>query len=768
MKNIKTIFITILIYVLCCSYGYTAESWMCGKDLDNDGAMTTQGEVAPCLTVGSNHICPLDAEYCKYPTTYTPDACPAGTSLNTISDKCDASPTNFCTGSYILIENPSPGGCIASVICPTGSSLNVQTDFCEQPPGIGCNPPFIFNSVTNQCESPPVCLPGAAYNSATDRCETLPTVDCAAGLYNQQLDMCIGPPDCPGGTYNQVLDRCETELVAQVNGATCSTDGSYYATMTDCNYTCPFIYGPALACTLQWYGEYGWYECPYGPYPCSYDEWTGSTTCSGPAGGTCSDYITMVCPSGYTQAGSICVNTNRTCPSNAAFNTVERRCESPVSHYSCTEPYELDFTARTCHSAPSCAASMFNGTADVCYRPANSFCQAGFFYEPGSAVCQMSPAGLCAADAPYSPVLDACRALPQKTCPSATVYSASTDRCEADPTCNGHPGTQYYPAQDACVNKTETTSCPLPGGLPCVQNPSGDYQCSSSCHDIDAEGGTTITGGDSGMLTDDGPRDANGNCIGEIYIFSGKQMECNESGHKSGYKNCCLSGEPTLADDVGSGVNIYNLIKGIKTVYELGEVAAWSYGMAAEPVAEAGTPMAAAVDTITAGGSLMEGFGSYFAAMFNPTTIIIAAVILIVQYFILDGSCTQDDMEAAMMKDSGRCHEVGDYCSQTWSGMGCVQKTKVMCCFNSKLARIIHEQGRPQLKSFNPVWGSIIDDEPNLNCRGFSPAEFQMLDFSKIDLTEYFNDIKTRVSSELQQDVQDSVNKFYQQQQLQP
>ena len=48
------------------------------------------------------------------------------------------------------------------------------------------------------------------------------------------------------------------------------------------------------------------------------------------------------------------------------------------------------------------------------------------------------------------------------------------------------------------------------------------------------------------------------------------------------------------------------------------------------------------------------------------------------------------------------------------------------CNFNSKLARIINEQGRPQL---NKGWGSASNPE----CKGFTPEEFQKLDFSKID-----------------------------------
>ena len=80
--------------------------------------------------------------------------------------------------------------------------------------------------------------------------------------------------------------------------------------------------------------------------------------------------------------------------------------------------------------------------------------------------------------------------------------------------------------------------------------------------------------------------------------------------------------------------------------------------------------------------------------------------------------------------------------------MGCVQKAKSYCCFNTKMARIIHEQGRPQLVSFGADGGWGVPVSPN--CRGFTPDEFQYLDFSRIDLSEYFEDIQKDLSTKIQ------------------
>ena len=109
--------------------------------------------------------------------------------------------------------------------------------------------------------------------------------------------------------------------------------------------------------------------------------------------------------------------------------------------------------------------------------------------------------------------------------------------------------------------------------------------------------------------------------------------------------------------------------------------------------------MGATAQAVVSGGTaaegIMAGMQSYMAAMLlNPTTWIITGAMFAVQE-LLSGSCTQEDMETAMLNASGMCHDLGSYCSDKWPLVGCVQKSEAFCCFNSKLARIIQEQGRP-------------------------------------------------------------------------
>ncbi|AVL47373.1 hypothetical protein CEP74_06175 [Campylobacter jejuni subsp. doylei] len=70
--------------------------------------------------------------------------------------------------------------------------------------------------------------------------------------------------------------------------------------------------------------------------------------------------------------------------------------------------------------------------------------------------------------------------------------------------------------------------------------------------------------------------------------------------------------------------------------------------------------------------------------------------------------------------------------------------------FTSKLARIINEQGRPQLAK---GWGSAESPE----CKGFTPEEFQKLDFSKIDMSEFFGEIQQNFNVNFMQNQQNFI-----------
>ncbi|MCT7555563.1 conjugal transfer protein TraN [Aliarcobacter butzleri] len=117
--------------------------------------------------------------------------------------------------------------------------------------------------------------------------------------------------------------------------------------------------------------------------------------------------------------------------------------------------------------------------------------------------------------------------------------------------------------------------------------------------------------------------------------------------------------------------------------------------------------------------------------------------------------CKENEKMLAKQNKAELCTEIGEYCSKKLS-LGftkiCIQKSKGHCCFGSKLARFVHEQGRSQI---GIDWGSAESPQ----CRGFTPEEFQKLDFSKIDLTGAF-DIPEINQSDLTNKINSTVENF--------
>ena len=108
----------------------------------------------------------------------------------------------------------------------------------------------------------------------------------------------------------------------------------------------------------------------------------------------------------------------------------------------------------------------------------------------------------------------------------------------------------------------------------------------------------------------------------------------------------------------------------------------------------------------------------------------------------MSGGCYPEEFSQARMAGEGACHVVGEYCA-TKALMVCMVKKQTSCCFSSKLGRIFHEQGRPQLTTFGADGGWGYPRSPN--CRGFTPEEFQSLNFGSMDLSEYVQDIEDRM-----------------------
>jgi conjugal transfer mating pair stabilization protein TraN len=333
----------------------------------------------------------------------------------------------------------------------------------------------------------------------------------------------------------------------------------------------------------------------------------------------------------------------------------------------------------------------------------------------------------------------------QQVC--ASDLDGNGDAADAGETASCHAtvagGWQCPIQQTACtVSQAGVFACPLGSQYSCETPASGgEPSCSpNSCIDTQSNPIEDDPVVDDPGVPADGTVDADGNCTANIQIFSGRAMRCRPAGLKTTFQNCCKDKVEIVKDGMGSSLtSLSTKIAVAKGVF---------------------TGMKAAYTAFKAGASASQAASSGFNAIIagiDPTSIAISLAINFMIEVLLQG-CDQQDMEVGMLRGSGMCHEVGSYCSSKILGI-CIQKARGHCCFNTKLGRIIQEQGRPQLQAFNAIgWGTARSPA----CRGFTAEEFQALDFSKMDLSEYYADIETRTSGEIQVDMKERIDAYMQ------
>lgn len=319
---------------------------------------------------------------------------------------------------------------------------------------------------------------------------------------------------------------------------------------------------------------------------------------------------------------------------------------------------------------------------------------------------------------------------------------------------NGITYSALSSCQSACTRSAQCTvqppSCPLGDQYACMEVNTGEFRCSpNECFDSSATPPET-TEIDTSMPDNSGPRDATGACTGNITFFSGRRMACKKSGLKSNWTNCCnLADRDTITDTVGSDVESLVIQQGIGVMFDFAATAYTTF-------------------TNLSGGALgtleqAQVSAQYaYNSVLTPATFYTAAIVVAVQW-LMTPQCSQNDMETSALKKSGYCHYVGTYCSERWNILGgsiCVQKKNAYCCFNSKLARLINEQGREQIDMGG--WGTTSAP----NCKGFTPEQFQSLDFGAMDLSEYYGYLEQKAADVInqgipQQNMNDAVQNFY-------
>ncbi len=257
-------------------------------------------------------------------------------------------------------------------------------------------------------------------------------------------------------------------------------------------------------------------------------------------------------------------------------------------------------------------------------------------------------------------------------------------------------------------------------------------------------------------------------CSGQIYIFPGKSDDCNKAGIRTNFRNCCESpGETSqscsfsnVAKELGWDDAAIALAQAAALHYAKKEMAMVAGEVAVQQAikngafdfastAISGIFSSGAPTLLNNGGAfVIESAGQtiitnsatvaaeYMAAAFlSAFNFVTWAYTIYQMYSMYDQmtKCTANEKILGCKRAKGVCVEIGDRCTIKVFG-ACLQKKSVFCCFDTVLARIIHEQGRPQI---GMGWGS----EKSPSCRGFMMDEFMKIDFTRINFSEYTDDL---------------------------
>ncbi len=101
--------------------------------------------------------------------------------------------------------------------------------------------------------------------------------------------------------------------------------------------------------------------------------------------------------------------------------------------------------------------------------------------------------------------------------------------------------------------------------------------------------------------------------------------------------------------------------------------------------------------------------------------------------------CNTEEKEIGTAKEKKLVVKVGSYCSTKVLGV-CLQKKEGYCVFDSKLARIVQEQGR------RDQLGVSFGSGKSPDCRGIKIAELQGIKFDAIDFSDFYDDLNSQVA----------------------
>ncbi|MCF7497617.1 type-F conjugative transfer system mating-pair stabilization protein TraN [Vibrio sp. L5-1] len=116
--------------------------------------------------------------------------------------------------------------------------------------------------------------------------------------------------------------------------------------------------------------------------------------------------------------------------------------------------------------------------------------------------------------------------------------------------------------------------------------------------------------------------------------------------------------------------------------------------------------------------------------------------------------CNDEEKALGQAKEQGITIALGSYCAEKVLG-ACIRKKKTYCVFDSKLARIIQEQGsKGQL-------GISLGTAKHPICGALTPEQLQDIDFERLDFSDFYDDMHSNTNLPSATEIQERLQSAY-------
>ncbi|MFA6396059.1 MAG: conjugal transfer protein TraN [Sulfurimonas sp.] len=566
---------------------------------------------------------------------------------------------------------------------------------------------------TGACVANPTCPVSSGWSASFDgtndvcytsyqaSCPTIPTLM----TYDSASNMCTVSATCSNGALDTTADKCY-----QANASTCPTgynpNGSICQMTPTCNSLGIFD-APKDSCTYA-----VTYNCDYGyVYSSALSQCTASALCVANTGlntstDKCEALVNYTCPTDFSITGTTCYQ-SPSCTSPGGYSPSLNLCDGGVNKACGVAGFSVDAPNNVCQSSADCGVGILDGTVDKCKRNPSLNCGT-YSLDLTNNICYTT--SMCGGNT-YNPLQSRCEVTVSPDCGTYT-YDTPASKCAQAINC------------PVDVSFSENSSVAYSGSLDkCMSNVRHDCATQYTYNGLPIMQCEAIPICISGVYNP-----VNDQCyLGDLSCPLG-DFQCITS---SDNKNYC---SPFACSDAASALQIEDPNTVGANDKQAGGATDSSGNCLGNLYIFNGNDKRCRPAGLQTGGSNCCQKTSTWLGL---------------------GNCSQDEKHLSTLRQfgdlDGQCTAVGEYCSSKVLGQ-CVQKKKTYCCFGSPLARVIQEGGRPQL---GLSWGT--PESPD--CRGFTPAEFQKIDFSKVDFSDWIkNDVVPNVQNNAVGNIQNVIS----------